>query len=169
MIELIYNYNKLEDKDITEKIVRIKVLLINDNNLLIGNALNVYQFPGGHLEANETFNDCLKREILEETGIELSDDELTEPYFKISYLSKDWPEKNKNRKDEIYYYVINTNKLPNLEKINLTENEKEHNFKLESIPLDNAIKIIQDNIPNNPKNRVISRDMIIALSLYLNK
>jgi len=32
-----------------------------------------FNFPGGHVEANESFEDCAKRELIEETGIELKD------------------------------------------------------------------------------------------------
>ena len=70
MKEVIYNPDNLTEKDIKEIVIRVKALMINNGNLLIGNANNVYQFPGGHLEINETFEECLKREILEETGIE---------------------------------------------------------------------------------------------------
>ena len=33
---------------------------------MLGEAFGTIQFPGGHLEENETLNDGLKREMLEE-------------------------------------------------------------------------------------------------------
>ena len=169
MKEVIYNYDLLNENDITEVIIRIKVLLINNGNILLGNSDNIYQFPGGHLEENETFNDCLKREVMEETGIEILDEEIKKPFMKISYMNKDYPTKGINRKSEIYYYAIETNKVPNLEKTDYTENEKEGNFKLESIPLNAVINMLKDNIPNNEKNKVITPDMIMAIEEYLKK
>lgn len=166
MKEIIYNYDNLKEKDITEVVIRMKALVINMETLLIGNASGVYQFPGGHLEEGESFVDCLKREILEETGIEISDNEIEGPFMKISYFNKNWPEIGKNRKSEIYYYVIKTNKLPDLTKVNYTELEKQRNFKLEKIPLKKAIEVIKDNIPNAEENKIIAPDMIKAIEEY---
>jgi len=167
MKEIIYNYDYLTEEEITEVVIRTKALIINKDNIYIGNESGVFQFPGGHLEENETFDDCLKREILEETGIEIENKEIKRPFLKVVYMNKDWPEKGKNRQAEIYYYIIETNKKPNMKKVNYTERELENNYKVETFPLKNVIQIIKDNIPNNEKNKVISRDMIIAIEEYL--
>ena len=71
MKEIIYNDDNLLESDITEVVVRTKALIINDNNIYLGYADNIYQFPGGHLEANETINECLRREVMEEVGIKV--------------------------------------------------------------------------------------------------
>lgn len=169
MKEIIYNYDYLKDKDITEIVVRMKALIINDKNLILGNENNIYQFPGGHLENNETFEECLKREVLEETGIEIEDNEIKRPFMKVTYMNKDWPEVGKNRKSEIYYYLIETSKNPNLGKVNYTEHEKQGNFKIEFIPLNESIRVIENNIFKNEKNKVIAPDMIMAIKEYLHQ
>ena len=167
MKETIYNYDYLKDEDITETVIRMKALIINNKNIILGNENNIYQFPGGHLEDNETFEECLKREVLEETGIEIDNNEIKRPFMKVTYLNKDWPEIGKNRKAEIYYYLIETVKIPDMSKVNYTEHEKQGNFKIESIPLSESIKIIEVNIPKNEKNKVIAPDMIMAILEYL--
>lgn len=167
MKEIIYNYDNLINDDITETVIRTKALIINGKNIYIGNANDVFQFPGGHLEDNESFSDCLKREIMEETGIEIEDNDIDKAFMKVTYMNKDWPEKGKNRKAEIYYYVVKTNKYPDLTKTNYTENEKKHNFKVDIILLKDAIKIIENNINKNEMNKVISPDMIEAIKEYL--
>lgn len=169
MKEVIYNYDYLENEDITEIVIRMKALIINNKNIILGNENNIFQFPGGHLEDNETFEECLKREVLEETGIEIEDSEIKRPFMKVTYMNKDWPEKGKNRKCEIYYYLIETTKNPNLDKVNYTEHEKQGNFKIESIPLDESINIIEKNISKNEKNKVIAPDMIMAIKEYLHQ
>lgn len=169
MKETIYNYDYLKESDITETVIRMKALIINKDNIILGNENNIFQFPGGHLEENETFEECLKREVLEETGIEIIDDEIKRPFMKVTYLSKDWPEERKNRRAEIYYYLIKTDKDPDLSKVSYTEHEKQGNFKIERIPLNSAIEIIKNNIPNNEKNKVIAPDMIMAIEEYLHQ
>ena len=167
MKEVIYNRDNLRDEDVNNLVVRIKVLLINNGKILIGNENSVFEFPGGHLEEGESFSDCLKREVKEETGIELDDNEIEDAFLRVVYLNKDYPKKGINRRNEIYYYVVKTNKKVDLSKTNYTENELKHNFKIEEFNLDEVIDRIKENIPNNEKNEVISRDMIIALEEYL--
>ena len=169
MKEIIYNYDYLNDEDITEIVIRMKALIINNKNILLGNENDIYQFPGGHLEDKETFEECLKREVLEETGIELFDSEIKRPFMKVTFMNKDWPEVGKNRKAEIYYYLIETDKKPDMSKVNYTEHEKKGNFKVEFVPLNESISIIEKNISKNEKNKVIAPDMIMAIKEYLHQ
>jgi len=56
--------------------VGVGVIIVKDNKVLLGKRKNAHgegdwAFPGGHLEMNETWEDCVKREVMEETGIEI--------------------------------------------------------------------------------------------------
>ncbi|HUC88763.1 MAG TPA: NUDIX domain-containing protein [Candidatus Paceibacterota bacterium] len=56
--------------------VGVAVLIIKEGKILLGkrigkHALGTYGFPGGKLEYMESFEECLKRETFEETGIEI--------------------------------------------------------------------------------------------------
>lgn len=166
MKEIIYNNDNINLSDITSISVRIKVLLINNGMLLIGNEDGCFMFIGGHKEDNEKLIDTLKREVKEETGIELDNEVINDPFLKIIYLNKDYPNKGENRESDIYYYAVETNKLPDLENVNYTESEINKHFELINIDLNNAIDIIKENIPNHKDNEIISKDMIIALEEY---
>ena len=57
-------------------LVGIAVIVIKDNRVLLGKRKNAHgsgtwAFPGGHLEFNEAIEDGAKREVSEETGIQI--------------------------------------------------------------------------------------------------
>ena len=109
MKQLITNKYNLTDSDMTEVVKRVKVLLVNSNNdVLLGYSHNNYQFPGGHVEENETLVQAVNREILEETGIELNITNI-EPFACAIGYYKDWPAEGKNRKIEISGLVSGRN------------------------------------------------------------
>ena len=56
--------------------VGVGVIIIKDNKILFGQRKNAHgedtwSVPGGHLEFNELIEECAKREVFEETGIEI--------------------------------------------------------------------------------------------------
>lgn len=166
MKEIINNKNNLRENDITNREVRIKALIINDGKIMIGNEENCYQFIGGHLEEGESHIDCLKREVLEEAGISLDNNEIRNCILKITDMNKDFPKEGINTKNDLYYYVVNTDKKPNIDKTNFTEYERAHNLSIIYLDLKDAIEKIRDNIPNNRKNVWIAPDMIEALAEF---
>jgi len=68
-------------------------LVFRDGKLLItqrpagGHLAGFWEFPGGKREANESYEDCLQRELLEELGIEVEIGEL------IESITHSYPEK----------------------------------------------------------------------------
>ncbi len=56
--------------------VGVGVMVFKDGKVLLGRRKNShgdgeYAFPGGHLEYMETFEECARRETLEECGLEI--------------------------------------------------------------------------------------------------
>src|SRR3990172_9629070 len=56
--------------------VGVGVMILKDGKVLLGerkgsHGEGEFAFPGGHLEYLESFEDCARREIKEETGIEI--------------------------------------------------------------------------------------------------
>lgn len=166
MKQLITNKYNLTDSDMTEVVKRVKVLLVNSNNdVLLGYSYNNYQFPGGHVEDNETLVQAVNREILEETGIELNITNI-EPFACAIGYYKDWPAEGKNRKIEIYYYEVKTDEKPNLENTEYTENEKDGNFELRYIPLLDVENVLRTNAEEYGDKKGIAREMIDLFGVY---
>ena len=166
MKQLITNKYNLTDSDMTEVVKRVKVLLVNSNNdVLLGYSYNNYQFPGGHVEENETLVQAVNREILEETGIELNITNIKPFACAIGYY-KDWPTEGKNRKIEIYYYEVKTDEKPNLENTEYTENEKNGNFELRYIPLSDVENVLKTNAEEYGDENGIAREMIDLFGIY---
>lgn len=56
--------------------VGVAVIVVKDSKILLGRRVNshgsgTWQFPGGHLEFEESIEDCAKRELFEETNLKI--------------------------------------------------------------------------------------------------
>ncbi len=158
----IYNYDNIKESDITDKIVRVKALMLNSNNkILLCEDFDTIQYPGGHLEDGETLNSGLKREVLEEMGIVLEGD--YEPFFAIKYYMKDYPVIGNNRSLEIYYFYVFTDQEYNLDNVNLDAQERKGDFKRYYVSLKEFNKFLDRNMQKNKFNRVVNREMKLAM------
>lgn len=166
MKKVFYNEDNLRKEDINNFIKRAKMLIINSNNeILLGYGHNTYQIIGGHVEENESYDECVIREVKEETGIELSL-EKREPFLQIVYYCKDYPKEGLNSEYIINYYSINSDLKPDIDKINLTENEKEGLFEFRCVSLNNVLDELNDNL-EVCKNKNTVKDTIKAIEVYL--
>jgi len=166
MKEIIYNYDYLKEEDINNFVGRAKLLIINSNDeVLLGYGHNTYQIIGGHLEEGETYDECVVREVLEETGIDIPL-EQRKPFLVIRYYCKNYPKDGLNSEYLINYYAVKTDLKPNLNKIDLTENEKEGLFEFRYIPLLKVKEVLNDNLViSDNKNTIL--DTLEAIDEYL--
>ena len=168
MEKIITNDYSLKEEDMTELVVRVKILLINSNNeILLGYSHNEYQCPGGHVEEGENLISAINREVKEETGIELNIKDAEPFACSIGYY-KDWPAVGKNRKIEIYYYEIKTDEKPNLAKTKYTESEKKGNFELRYIPIENVENEFIKNAEIHEDKHGIAKEMLKVFKIYKN-
>lgn len=166
MKEILYNYDYLKEEEINKIVCRAKMVIVNsDDEILLGYGNSNYQLPGGHLEPNETFDECVVREVKEETGIDIPF-ENRKPFFVVQYMCKDYPSKNDNTKYIANYYCIKTDEKPNLDEVNLTENEKEGMFDLQYIHKDDIVRVLENNM-NTCKNKNVVIDTLEVIKEYL--
>jgi 8-oxo-dGTP pyrophosphatase MutT (NUDIX family) len=161
---VIHNDDNLKESDINEKIFRSRGVIINSNDeLLLGYCLGTYQFPGGYVEQGESIKEGLKREILEETGIDIKDYN-EDPFYVIKYYSKDWPNEGINRYTEFNYFLLKTDSKVDYSKTNLDEFEKEHNYELRYVKLSELEKTLNDSLDENKKNKKVYPEILDVIN-----
>lgn len=167
MKKIIYNEDYLEEKDINKIVRRAKVLIVNSKDeVLLAYSHKNYSLVGGHVEENESYDDCIIREVKEEIGIELEKDEERKPYFVVEYLCKDYPEVGDNTNYIANYYVVYSDMVPDLENIELTEHEKDGGFEVKYIPKTKVMEVLNNALDTCTKKNVV-RDTIDAVEEYL--
>lgn len=168
-IEIINPLNIL-DENLNTIVTRVKLFILNDKNeFIVASARTGYQLPGGHVEDGEDLTSSVIREIQEETGMMLSKNEIPKPFFCIKRYRKD--DDTTNKLSSIFYYFIQTDKKPNLNNLNLTENEKEGNFTLAYIPYESfrneLINITETN--EFEFNKIIANEILHAFDVLTEK
>ena len=174
MKKLVYNNENLSEQEIDEVVTRVKVFLVNENNeLLIATSGGGCQLPGGHREEGEDLMDTVVREMREETGINLEKYEIKDSFFSIQHLTRNYKNSGKNRCSEMIYFHVVTSKEPNLDNLNLTEDEKKNEFAIEKVKIDNIEEYIKSFINETQKetNIIIAKEILVAVKefkAYLN-
>lgn len=166
MKQIIINENNLKEEEINKIVKRVKLIIINSKNeILLGYGANNYQILGGHVEENETEDECIVREIKEEAGITL-DVEKRNPILSIIYMCNDYPQVGDKTKFIANYYAIKSDLKPNLNEINLTENELEGLFEHRYIHKDIILEELNNSLKNCTKENVV-KDTIEVIKEFL--
>jgi len=79
---LIYFFSKLIKTDhLSDKFpVSIKAIITDDNKILcLKNERKEWDFPGGKINFNEGIEECLKREVIEETNLDIKNLKILKP------------------------------------------------------------------------------------------
>jgi 8-oxo-dGTP pyrophosphatase MutT (NUDIX family) len=165
MKEIIINDHQLKDEDIESKVVRVKGLILNSKGkILLAYNNNTYQFPGGHKEDNEGMNECIVREIKEETGIKLTVSE--EPFLCIETYDSDYFGTGKKVINSIYYYRFFTDEVPNFEETQYDELELATEFHLFYVSFNHLESFLRDRLLEGKMDPNIAREMIHVVNEY---
>lgn len=165
MKEIVFNDYNLTDSDIEKSVIRVKALLINSSGkILLAHNNNTYQFPGGHLEDNEIMDQCIIREVKEETGIDVNI--LERPFLCIKTYDNDYFGTGKKVLNSIYYYRIFTDELPNFNETHYDELELATEFNLYYVVFADLENFINKSIAEGTIDPKIGREMIQVVHLY---
>ena len=165
MKSLEINNDNLNNNEINEIVTRVKVFLLNSRNeLLVASSNGGCQLPGGHVEKGEDFFDSVKREVMEETGIVLDNSEIHDAFFEILHKTRNHRGSGKNRLSNVIYYLVRTDKPVNENNISLTENEKEYNFKVDYVKVEQFEDYVRGfiNSTQSEVNKIIAGEMLTA-------
>ena len=159
--EEIINEDNLTLSDINKFVKRPRAIIVNSNNEVLmcyASATTHFEFPGGHLEGDETLDEALIREVREETGIDLSTNTF-HPFFHLQYLCKDFPEQNINTSIEFFYYVVYTDKKVNMAEAKLDIGEQNEKLAASYIPIEEVNTILEENLTKSKELNTAARDI----------
>lgn len=164
MKTIIINDHNIQDNEIDYSVTRVKGIILNaENNIIVEHNNNTFQLPGGHVE-EEDLKAALKREILEECGIE--NIEIYDPFLEIITYDKDYFGSNKKVINKIYYFTAYTEEEPDFNKTTYDLLELESPFYLYYVNIDNIKDFIEKETKRGNLNEAIAREMLLAFDAY---
>lgn len=165
MKNIVINDNQLNENDIEEKVIRVKALIINSKGkIILAHNNNTYQFPGGHKNEDETNDECIIREVKEETGINLTVKEP--PFLCITTYDDNYFNSGRKVLNSIYYYRFFTDQEPNFLETHYDELELSTDFNLFYINFKDLDSFLQMNINSGDIDAKIGREMLYVIDVY---
>ena len=162
--QVIHNKDNLTLNDANKVTLRAKLIVENNNDEILICHMGVkYFLIGGHIDNDESDEQCLTREVAEESGVTLNFSNIL-PIASSNYINKDYPQNGDITYTNTNYYAIKYDLVPNIEMQNLTEEEKKENFKLMYIPKNEVINFLE----NTKEINATLSDTIMAIKVYLN-
>lgn len=162
--QVIHNEDNLTLNDANRVTRRAKLIVENNSDEILICHMGVkYFLIGGHIDNDESDEQCLTREVAEESGITLNFSNIL-PIASSNYINKDYPKNGDITYTNTNYYAIKYDLVPNIEMQNLTEEEKKENFKLMYIPKNEVINFLE----NTKEINATLSDTIMAIKVYLN-
>ncbi|TSC69467.1 MAG: DNA mismatch repair protein MutT [Parcubacteria group bacterium Gr01-1014_56] len=138
-------------------IIRCRGVILNDGKLLVvkhTREADYYALPGGHLNSGEDVKECLRREILEELGIEPK-------IGKLLYINT-FIDKGNVQPVEFFFEVINAKEYIDFEK--LTRSHAHELFDICWADITDTIRILPQKIAEDFKNGEILSNEVRYIS-----
>ena len=170
MKEIVINKGRLKPDEITHVIDKARIVLRNyDNEIVLTRFGRVYFLPGGKIEFDETPADAVKRELKEETNINILLDDI-EPFVLVKHYLRDYESLDGqivNRLINTYYFTGFTSK-DDIEYFNLTRAEKRDDLRAFFVSMEDAKELLKEYNKDNPKAAYLAVETIKVLDEYEN-
>lgn len=150
----------LTDEQVDINRSKARAILTDGRKILIANYGETVLLPGGSIEEGETETQAVFRELREETGVTYDGQDLRKimllRHYQPKYPSIDG--KILNRLVSTYFYIGRFKGI-SLSDTNMTEDEKNNNFNLELVDIDEVEKRIREDNSDNPRNPFFNAEM----------
>ena len=167
---IIKEYKGKKILDYQKIVKRVKALIVSSNNkILLASNYKDYQFPGGHMEEDESYNEALNRELLEETGINFELEDNLTPDLKLYRYYENYHETKDNTILEINYFIIRSDQYIDINNLSLTKEEKDGDFSLTYINLLEFENLLKENVLINGDKFGIAEEMLEVFDKLKNK
>ena len=165
---VVNNPNNLEIKDINVVTSKVRAIINYNLNIFIVNYNNILMFPGGKIREEEVVIDALKREVIEELGIEVQDETII-PFIRFDNYLYNYPSRKGiiyNKLVNNYYYVINVKSDYNKNISFLSDKEKNSSFEVLKVDLKNLDEFISNHNSSNEANPFYKDELIKVLKEF---
>ena len=168
MKQITFNEDGLTKDEIDRELKKVRAIILNsEGKALLVKYTGLYMFPGGSIDEGESEKQALKREILEESGIEIQTNDIGEPFLQIQSLNKNYYDrvmkKDINRLTQTTYYALQTDSDIDETRKKLTESEKEKGHQISFTNLSVIQYLVETNQTKNPKKKEFDKELLTAL------
>lgn len=165
--QIIHNEDNLTLMDVNKVTRRAKLIVENNKGeILLCQMGTNYFLIGGHVDNDESDEECLLREVYEEAGVKLDFSNIL-PIACSNYINKDYPEKGTNTYTNSNYYYLKYDLIFNIKNQHLTNEELKENFKLMYVSKNKIIDFLNDKLLTCQRKGTLI-DTIMAINVYLN-
>lgn len=166
-----FNEEDLGFEEINKVVNKVRAFVVNKKTgkVLLVHYAELYMLPGGSIDKEEDVLAALEREIVEESGIVIREEDAV-PFLEIDSYDKNYFDRKNgfiNRLTKTIFFEVITDQDIDADKKKLTESEKEAGHSIFYVQLGEMNDLIQNNQTTNPKRKQFDREILVALSEYL--
>lgn len=172
MVEIVvYNDTGLKDDEIDQVVTRAKAFIMSSKyNMLIGRNDDGYQLIETSVSAKQDITTAMIDAIYNETGISLDSKDTIEPFFETRYYTRGYMNTGVNRLADNIYFLVKSDKLPNLKKLKLTQMELNKKLPMEVVKRSELIGTLNDFIATEKSTlaQVKAKEILLAFDKMRN-